>query len=145
MNTRLNKKKLKRARPFRRRVRGFTILEVMMSGSILILALAGTLSGMSTALKLHQNSQKASIALHIAESEIETLLIARRTDDRLKIGSLGPRHFDRKGDEVSSANQFELQTDVSALAIGDIKSVVVTVKWENMGTQKQLLLKSMRR
>jgi len=124
--------------------KGFSLIEVMVSSALLLLALAGTLSGMSTAIRLHANQRQATVALHVAEAELESLIVARQADARLDLGVRADRHFNSDGLEVASASQFLLVTTVTPLSGIDLKQVQVVVSWNNLGTPRRVILKTMR-
>lgn len=125
--------------PLRRRGRspapaGFTLIEVMISSSILLIGLAAVVSGMAAYTKVQEHQRHMTQAIHIAESAMEEIILAYPSDDDLLVGGHGPIHYDSLGHEVAGSGTYQVTWAVAdASPIPGIKRVDVTVTW-NEGT-----------
>ena len=59
----------------RRSIRGFSLMEVIASSTILIIGLTGVVAGTGAALNVLDKQVHATMALHLAEQVMEGLLI----------------------------------------------------------------------
>lgn len=119
-----------RAGPHRRPApRGFTLLEVMISGGLLLIGLSASLGLVTSLTELKEHQRHMTQVMAIAEATIEELLLAPSTDDDLLAGDHGPRYFDSMGLEASFG-MYEAKWKVTgAKPIAGIRQVDVTVRW----------------
>ena len=135
----------RRARPTS--VRGFSLLEVMVSSTLFLLAVAGTLSAFST-IAHHRAHQRHMVqALHIAETHVEEGLVRLSTDPVLAPGTTttGVAHYTKDGNRIGVANFFRV--DVESTAHGFVNDVIIleiTVRWTENGRPHALTLRTER-
>jgi Tfp pilus assembly protein PilV len=67
--------------------RGFSMLEVMIAGTIFLLALAGVVSGYRTANGIYEHQRRTTVAISIAEFEMEELLLRYSSDASLDVNA----------------------------------------------------------
>lgn len=116
--------------------RGFTLIEVMISGSILLIGLAGMITALTANLHLQEHSRHMTAAIHIGEGVMEELVLLYPTDADLSAGAHGPRYFSRTGTELSSTPApYQVNWTVTeGDPIAGIRRIGVTVSWtESIG------------
>jgi prepilin-type N-terminal cleavage/methylation domain-containing protein len=119
-------------------VQGFSLLEVMISSALLLLAISGTLSGMGTAFKVYEHQRKTSNAIVIAESTIEDFLLRFRGDPQTRVGGeYGPHCYNLDGlflkDASSSScpagTYYRATWRVDPTSLDGINKTTVFVRW----------------
>lgn len=127
-----------------RSTRGFTLLEVMISGSIFLVAFAGTMLGVTTALDLYGQHRRTTIAIQLAEGTIEELLLKLQGAPELAAGEhVGPQ-FTTAGARVPSDGFYQASWHViSERPVAGMKEVEVIVDWT--GASRPVRLKTYRR
>ena len=81
-------------------VAGFTLLEVMLAGAIFLLALAGTIQGISLANREYEHHRRATAGLAVIESVMEELLLLQASDPLVAAGAHS-REYDIQGEAQS--------------------------------------------
>ena len=117
---------------------GFTLIEVMMSGSILLLGLAAVITAMTTHIAMNEHHRHTTQAIHITEGVLEELLLAFPGDDDLAIAAHGPLHFSRQGHQTAAASVYQVNwTVLGSNPMAGMKKVQVTTTWtEKAGPRK---------
>lgn len=134
----------------RRGARGFSLLEVMISSSFLIVSIAGTLSAFSAVMDAQNHQKHLTTALQIAEAELEGLLLRYSSDDELESGTTHPTtplYFNQKGVRVATAgaSTYEVTWEtVPHATLSGIRNVIVTVEWKERSETKSFQLSSYR-
>lgn len=115
----------------RRRARGFSLIEVVLSGAILLVGLAGTLSGLSTALSVYENDRRRTMALSLCEGQLEQLLLRFRTSSDLEQGLHPGPDFDAAGRPVAAGSgAYQSSWTVTPnVPITGMRRVEVSVTW----------------
>lgn len=133
----------------RRRVRrpaGFSMMEVMLSSSMMLVGIAGMFSAYSTLSDHYAHQRYMTGGLHIAEAELEGMLIRFREDPILSPGV----HLD-----VSKYNEMSVRTLGTAFYTVDVKvsahpvlagyrRVTVVVRWPERGRIASVQLMTVR-
>jgi len=137
-----------------RSARGFSLLEVMISSALLLLAIAGTLSGMGTAMRVYEHQRKTSNAINIAESTIEDLLLRFQGDNQTKVSGseYGPHCYDIDGKFQADASSGTCPTTTyyratwksSASSLQGIVNLTVYVRWDETSGTKEINLTTSR-
>lgn len=138
-----------------RRFKGFSLIEVMVSSALLVIAITGTLSAFSSATRVYEHQRKTTYAITIAESTLEDLLMRFQGDNQTKVSGAeyGPHCYSRDGkflkDASSSTCPGGTYYEVSWLSsqVGTYNKVIrlgVTVRWEETQGQKTIQLSTLR-
>jgi hypothetical protein len=130
----------------RRKKRGFTLIESMVAGVMLIIGVSGVVSALGSVMKLKSHQRDLTVAIHAAETSLEELLMLPSDHPDMAAGAgvqPGPS-FDlnmrRGGTEFTT--EFEV---VTGPYVGT-RTVVVTVRWtDGFGRPKVLALRTHRR
>jgi Prokaryotic N-terminal methylation motif len=133
------------ARP-RRRARGFSMLEVLISGAVLLIAITGYVQLFRQVEMTYQHQRLMTQALHVAEARVEELLILYADDPWLAPGitHAGPG-FDRTGKPVSASPTFTTSWIVTGgVPLPGTRKVEVTVTWQERGETRTFTLSTVR-
>lgn len=135
---------IKRSRPQQQRRHGFGLLEVMISATMLVLGLAGVLSFAAQTSGTAAHQRQITVAAHVAEIQLEKLVLLSPDDSRLTSGThVGPR-YDQIGNP-SSTGKFQTKWAVTTSSpILGTRTVVVTVTWTEPTGTKTTTLKTIR-
>ncbi len=128
------------------RVHGFSILEVLISGVVLFVAIVGFVQLFRHLEVTYQHQRLMTQALQIAEGRLEEILILYADDPLLAHGMThtGPG-FDRKGRPVSSAPLFTTSWTVTGgVPIAGTRRVDVVVTWTERGETRTFSLRTVR-
>ena len=134
---------MKRAKP--KSVGGFSLLEVMVAGAILLIGISGMLAGVRSGLSIQAKTANSTTALEVAEREMERLFILPEGNDALEVGDHGPFSFGRAGQPVSSGGQFTMTYAVGTLAVAGVSSVDMTVAWQVEDREQSVSIQGFRR
>ncbi len=127
---------------------GFTVVEVVISISILIIGIVGIMRLFPEGLKIGRISNQMSIANNLVQSKIEET-ISNHYDD-IQTGIIEPRA--KVDSDPSPSNQFyiyEWQTEVDLIDadfnetstnIG-LKKITVNIWWQEQDEEKNIILK----
>ncbi len=125
---------------------GFTLIEVMLASAILLIGIAGLVSGLSSANVTSSHQRYMTQALHICEANTEALLLRTAGDAVLASGSHGPLLFDMNGAKVASGGVFAVTWTVAGdVPIGGMKRLSVTTTWTENSGEKSVSLTTDRR
>ena len=128
----------------RRPLGGFGILEVLISGTMLLLGLAGVVSFAAQADGSAAHQRHITIAAHVAEMQMEKLVLLFPDDARLANGPhTGPRYDDVGNPAATGRYQTTWQVE-TATPIAGARSVVVTVTWSEATGTRTTSLKTIR-
>jgi hypothetical protein len=127
--------------------RGFGLLEVMISGSILLIGIAAVVTTINTIERQYQHQRYITTAVHIAEGTLEELIGRWPSDPELVANTLfhGPE-FDPRGLLVPPGmGLFTTEWIVAAgVPIATTREVRVTVRWNEDGVDKWFTLRGVR-
>jgi prepilin-type N-terminal cleavage/methylation domain-containing protein len=113
-----------------RGARGFSLIEVVVSSTLLLIGLAGTMSALSSYQKGVEHQRHLTQGIHIAESTMEQILLATPTDPMLAAGTHGPRSFNDVGHLVASGGKYNAYWIVTPNEpIGGMRKLDVRVEW----------------
>lgn len=116
----------------RRRSRGFSLIEVLTSSTVLLLGLAGTVSGIASAMDMYRHQRHMTQAMQICEGLMEELLLRYPSSDDLDEGVHTGPQFNDSGSRVDSDGLYQSSWTVTGdKPIHGIKEIVVTVTWTN--------------
>jgi type II secretory pathway pseudopilin PulG len=113
--------------------RGFSLLEVMFAGSILLLGLSAVAGVFSTASNSFAHQRDVAGATTVAEGFLEQIVILPSSSPLLDVGAHDARHFTRDGRPTTATST----TAAYALTwvvvmnqpVSGMKRVTVTVSW----------------
>ena len=112
------------------RIRGFSLLEVLIAGIIFVVVVAGVVATWSTVTALQGMQQRRTAAIIVAEDVLDDLRLRFRGDDDLAIG-VHERCF--TGDRVPAACPqpagYSVRWDVLAVAQRTFLQVDLVVRW----------------
>lgn len=117
-------------------MKAFSLIEVMIASALLGIGLAAMMTafGQATALESHQ--ERVTAALHLAEGQLENLLLRYPDSPDLDVATHPPLGFTADGTPTTTAPYFNLEWTVSAGPIPRTRRVQVTVTWtEPRGAQ----------
>lgn len=121
---------------------GFSLLEVMISGSMMLAGVAGIMSAYTTLSTHYAHQRHMTYGIQLAEAELEGLLI-RFADDAL----LGPglhtavARYDGAGNRVSSGGVYTVDVRVVGHPfISGFRRVTVIVRWQERGREASVQL-----
>lgn len=121
---------------------GFSLLEVMISGTMMLAGIAGMMSAYTT-LSIHYAHQRhMTHGIHLAEAELEGLLV-RFADDALLAPGLHPSvaRYDATGNRVGSGGTYLVDVRVvSHPVIPGFRRVTVIVRWQERGREASVQL-----
>jgi Tfp pilus assembly protein PilV len=121
-------------------LRGFGMLEVLISGTMLVLGLAAVLSFASSTSGVAAHQRHITQGAHIAELQMEKLLLLPPDHTRLTNGvHVGPR-YDDVGTPSASGDYHTTWSVAVDAAIPGTRTMTVTVTWtEATGTRSTTL------
>jgi Tfp pilus assembly protein PilV len=119
----------------RRQTRGFGLLEVLVSGAILAVGLAGIVQFAAQANAALAHQRHVTVASHVAERQIEALLTLYADDSRLSHGAHTGGTFNAAG--APGAGPYAVSWNVeNGTPLPGARRVTVTVTWtESTGTK----------
>lgn len=110
--------------------RGFSLIEVMISASLLLVGLAGSLAAISTYQKNVAHQRHLTQGIHIAETAMEQMLLVYPSDPLLTDGDHGPQSYDEVGHHVASGGKYNAYWSVeSGIPIPGMRKLSVRVEW----------------
>jgi prepilin-type N-terminal cleavage/methylation domain-containing protein len=117
--------------------RGFSLLEVMIAGSLLAVGITATLASFDSVRNVASRNRHMTQALHAAESVAESMLALEQADAALAAGVhvTPPRRFDAVGQEVDPTDTtrgiYVVSWEVVPnTPIEGLRRVTVTVDWQ---------------
>lgn len=133
----------------RQRSRGaFSLIEVLISSTLLIVGISSVLVGVSVALALHEHERKVQRALLVCEKRMESLLLLFPGSLELNEGIHPATGFEGFTDDGRPGGTFfRITYKVTALvdgtgAIG--QKLDVTIKWDERLGERELTLTTAR-
>lgn len=139
-------RKQRRRRRFLRSLAGFGMMEVLLSSSMMLVGIAGMFSAYSTLSDHYAHQRYMTEGLHIAEAELEGMLIRFR-DDPLLAAGVHPEvaGYNRLGVKTLGTAFFTVEVRVSAHPIiSGYRRVTVVVRWPERGRIASVQLSSVR-
>lgn len=126
-------------------VKGFSLIESMISGALLTISVLGTFNAYAQTTDFRENVRHLTQATNVAEGVLEELLLRFNGDDDLNVGAHGPLYFDKDGEFVTAASTYTATWTVSAHPTVDgIRRVQVDVSWNSKLGNRTLSLQSER-
>lgn len=124
--------------------RGFGMLEVLISGTMLVLGLAAVLSFASSTSGIAAHQRCITQGAHVAELQIEKLLLLPPDDARLTGGvHVGPR-YDDVGRPSASGDYHTTWSVAVDVPITGARQITLTVTWTEQGTPHSTTLTTIR-
>jgi prepilin-type N-terminal cleavage/methylation domain-containing protein len=130
--------------------RGFSLLEVMIASSMLLVGIAGIVVGTTIATQQHEHDRKVAVALIVAERRMEELLLLFPASLDLTSG----RHpaddfetFDAEGRPGGTAYRlFYTATPPTSAGAASIPGTVleVTIAWDESMGERSIQLRTVR-
>lgn len=120
-----------------RRVRAFSLIEVMIASALLGIGVAAVVSGYRSATNLESHQERVSTALHVAEGVVESLLLRYRDDPDISISTTShpssPLRFDADGTPVATGGLYAATWRASAGPVTGSRKLDVVVTWQEQG------------
>ena len=128
----------------RQRRRGFGLIEVMISASMLVLGLAGILSFAAQTSVTSAHQRHITIAAHLADMQLEKLLLLAPDHARLTVGPHSGLVYNDIG-VADVAGRFSASWDVvTGAPLVNTRTIVVTVSWTDATGVRTTTLKTVR-
>lgn len=128
-------------------MRGFTLIEVMVSAGLMGIGFAGVVGAVSSASAQMEHQRHVTQAVHAAESMMEDLLTRRRNDPDLAIGTVSDGPDFNEVAERRPTGRYQTSWNVVAEsgALDQLKRIELTVSWDERGERKSLSFETLRR
>jgi Prokaryotic N-terminal methylation motif len=129
------------------RRRGFGLLEVMISGSILLVGVAAVVTTVNLIERQYAHQRYVTNAIHVAEGTLEELLGRWPTDPELvpAVVFFGSEYDSRGLVTAPGTGFFTTEWVVTAgVPIATTREVRVTVRWFEEGVPRQFQLRGVR-
>ncbi|MDP2340668.1 MAG: prepilin-type N-terminal cleavage/methylation domain-containing protein [Deltaproteobacteria bacterium] len=126
--------------------RAFSLIEVMVSGTLLVVGLAAAFSAYGTIAGQLNHAGRRSTAGALAEGMLEELVLRFPADPALTLGTHvdDPRFYDQGGKRVA-AGDFKVTWRVAPYAkVKSIREVTVVVAWTDVGGPRTLEVRTWR-
>lgn len=127
--------------------RGFSLIEVMVSGTLLVVGLAASFSAYQTIGTHLNHTVHLSTAGSLAEATLEELVLRYPADPALSLGEHvdTPRHYDKNGARVASADVYAVTWNVIPYAkLTTMREVIVKVAWTDVSGARTLEVRTWR-
>ena len=126
--------------------RGFSLLEVMISGAIMLSVLTGVVSACATVMKSFNHQTHLTQVIYVAEAQMELLLSLPGDSEMLETNVVeGPTHFDKDGNPQGNASVYAVTwRAVPHPVVAKVRTLTVTVTWDEDGETKTFDLKTER-
>ena len=127
-------------------LKGFSLLEVMISGAILLTVLTGVITAHSSMMRTFHHQLNITQVIYVAEAQLEEILSLPSSSSDLARGvTHGPTHFDEEGNRTVAASKFAITWEVvDHPVVRRAKRLAVTVSWLEDGALKTFVLKTER-
>ena len=133
----------------RRRQRGLSLIEVLVSGALLLIGLSAVFASYSSATRLIAHNAAVTNALQLGEATLEELIARQRGDEQLSLGTHGPRTYTASGALVEArdpSGRFTLTWTVQGYAaMAGMREVTVTTAWNEGATKVSTSLTTWRK
>lgn len=117
--------------------RAFSLLEVMLSATVLTVGIAGSLSGYQTVQQVYRQQRHMTQAIQIAEAMAEELLFYPSSGPWMRAGEhpAEPLRYDRGARRVSTGGIYRVQWTVTpSTPITEMRRIDVHVRWDDVRT-----------
>ncbi len=114
---------------------GFSLLEVMIAASIFLVALAGTLTAMSSSRQIKEDQRVLTVGINLAEAQMEQLLVLPNGSSLLNGGAevAGPQYA-ADGSTVAAGGFFQTAwVVVNDTPLAGLRRLTVFVRWIDGG------------
>ena len=122
-------------------VRGFSLLEVMVSASLFLVTVSGVVTSTNMLSNMQVHARQMTRAIHLAEFTMEELLLRFNTDPDLDpLQNPHRRDFDVNGEPCAIGDGVYVATwNVSSVpGVATLKKVNVALSWSESGAQKSI-------
>lgn len=129
-----------------RRWRGFTLIESMVAGVMLIIGISAVVSALGSVMKLKSHQRDLTVAIHAAETTLEELLMLPSDHPDIAAGAgvqTGPTYdLNMRRGGAGFAVEYEA---VAGPYLGT-RTLIATVRWtDGFGRTRSLSLRTHRR
>lgn len=108
--------------------RGFSLLEVLVAGSLFLVGMAGVLTSFNTISGLAEAQQRQVDAVAVAEDVLDELRLQGRGGQLLTVGG-HERHFDRDRRVVGSDGTYVVRWQVEQVGTHSFRRVDLNVRY----------------
>lgn len=139
--------------------KGFSLVEVMVSGTIFIVGLVGAFSAFGVAANLATHASHRATAINLTEAMLEELVQRYPTDPAIHLGEHGVAAGERRAfdadahrvDPASDAVVYRVTWSVTSFrnhagveAVPGVRELVATCSWQEDGKDQSLVLRTWR-
>ena len=111
-------------------MRAFSLIEVMIASAMLGIGLAALVTAIGTASSLGSHQERVTAALHLAEGQMEELLLRFPDAPDLRTGTAhGPLGFTSAGERTTSKPYYTVTWQTSPGPIARTRRLEVTISW----------------
>lgn len=124
--------------------RGFSLIEVFISGVLFLLAVAGIVGAVSTSAGVRADARLHAVAAELAEERLELLLASPGDAAELRRDTV---HEERLADDgrIDSAGPFTIRwTATPVTGVPSVSRIVVDVAWRAGDRDRSLRLETCR-
>jgi Tfp pilus assembly protein PilV len=113
-------------------LRGFSTLESLIAGTLLLLSVAGVTTAVTTASNVYAHQRHLSHAISIGELALEELLLRYRSAPELAPGSVHQQGYDARGERSASPSAtYRVEWRVSSERVANVvRRIDVRVRWQ---------------
>lgn len=124
--------------------RGFSLLEVFISGALFLLAVAGIAGAVSTSAGVNADARLHAVAAELAEERLERLLAAAGDAPELRRDIVHEERLAADG-SIDAAGPFAVRWTATPVAgVPSVSRIVVDVAWRAGARDRTLRLETCR-
>lgn len=120
--------------------RGFSTLESLIAGTLLLLTVAGVTTAVTTASNLYAHQRHLSHAISIGELALEELLLRYRSAPELAPGSVHEQGYDARGERSASPSApYRVVWRISSERVANVvRRIDLRVRWREGDSERHI-------